>query len=68
MTNVELSDAAVDALRDIQKLRGLPSLGDALLEAIGTEERIAQELSNGASVVVVPKNGKHPSKLVFDTP
>jgi len=64
VTLVNLSDEAADALREIMKLRKLNSEGEALLEAIGTEKRIAEELADG-SRILVEKKTKEMRELVF---
>ena len=65
MTIVNLSDEAAQALDEIMKRRGLSSPGEALLEAIGTEKRIAEELDEGGRILV-EKKSKEIRELVFD--
>lgn len=64
MTTVTISDSAAEALRRIAKLRGLHDEGEALLEAIGTEEAIANELNKKGRILVRRKSGEM-RELVF---
>lgn len=52
MTNIELSDEAVDALNEIADLRGLDGPESALEEAIGLERQVALGSAVGHNVLI----------------
>ncbi len=66
MTTVTLDNAASVAVQEIAADRGLEP-GEALEEAIGTQLTIARALKDGASILIVRKDGST-TQLDFKKP
>lgn len=65
MTTVSLSTEAEQAVEEIRRARNLASDGEALEEAIGTQQVIASALSQGSRIIIRDRAGNM-TELIFE--